>query len=60
VRLRTDAGVTWRERGRSTYSLVVDNLNYGSELPGRRAIVEEDNTADFDEPVKPVRISSTR
>jgi hypothetical protein len=60
VRLRTDAGVTWRERGRSTYSLVINNLNYGSELPGRRAVVEKDNAANFDEPVKPVRISSAR
>jgi len=43
-----------------TYSLVINNLNDSSELPGGRAVVEKDNATNFDEPVKPVRISSVR
>ena len=34
----------------STYTLVVDNLGDGGELAGVRAVDEEHNTADLDEP----------
>jgi hypothetical protein len=39
---------------------VINNLDDSSEFPGGSAVVEKDNAANFDEPVKYVRISSAR
>jgi len=37
-------------RGVDQDSLVINNLNDSSELPGGRAVVEKDNATNFDEP----------
>lgn len=39
-----------RQNGRSTYALVVDDLDDGGELALIGALSEEDDTADLDEP----------